>query len=268
MRDVCSLIAFVIPGRLDTPTGGYIYDRTIIEGLRGSGLPIHVRTLSSLFPFPDAAALSHAAAELSAIPDATLVIVDGLAAGAMPEQLEREASRLRLVALVHHPLAKETGLPGDAAKELEVSERRALAVARHVIVTSRLTEALLIREYGVSPDRLTVIEPGTDPGIRATGSTGSRTELLCVASVAPRKGHVTLVRALAAIADLEWNLTCIGSMQRDPVTPLRVLKEVAKANLRDRIVFKGELADTAAIEPYYAGADVFVMPTEYEGYGM
>jgi len=79
---------------------------------------------------------------------------------------------------------------------------------------------------------------------------------------------VTLIRALGDVADLEWNLTCIGSMHRDPVTPLRVWKEVAKAKLNDRVAFKGELKDTAEIGPYYDRADIFVLPTEYEGYGM
>jgi len=262
------VIAFAIPGRLETPTGGYIYDRRIIDGLRKAGLDVDIKLLSALFPFPNTPALQEAALELSSIPEDTVVVVDGLAGGAMPKNIEREADRLRIVSLVHHPLARETGLKRDVAAELEASERRTLELVRHVIVTSNATAKLLIDEFGVAPDRVTVVEPGTDPGIRATGSPGAWTELLCVASVTPRKGHVTLVRALAEIADLEWNLTCIGSMQRDPVTPLRVWKEVAKAKLNDRIVFKGELADTASIAPYYDRADIFVLPTEYEGYGM
>jgi glycosyltransferase involved in cell wall biosynthesis len=258
----------VIPGRLDTPTGGYIYDRRIIEGLRRAGVRVEITQLSSLFPFPDTAALDDAARQLAAIPDGTVAVVDGLAGGAMPDNIEREANRLRIVALVHHPLARETGLKHDVAAELEVSERRTLGFVRYVIVTSKATAQLLTTEFGVGSDRLSVVEPGIDPAARAAGSHGAGIELLCVASVTPRKGHITLVRALAEIADLPWTLTCIGSMQRDPVTPLRVWKEVAKAKLNDRIVFNGELNDTAAIAPYYDRADIFVLPTEYEGYGM
>jgi glycosyltransferase involved in cell wall biosynthesis len=262
------VISFAIPGRLDTPTGGYIYDRRIIDGLRQTGRHIEITQLPALFPFPDAAALSEAARALGALPDGTVVVIDGLAGGAMPEQIEREARRLRIVALVHHPLARETGLAQSVADELEASERRTLEAVRHVIVTSRATANLLAGDFGVPADRLSVVEPGTDPGTRASGSNGARLQLLCVASVTPRKGLVTLIRALAEIADLVWTLTCIGSMQRDPVTLLRVWKEVAKAKLNDRIVFLGELAGTASIAPYYDRADLFVLPTEYEGYGM
>ncbi len=263
------MVTFVVPGDLGTPTGGYIYDRRIIEGLRAGGERVDVKTLSGLFPFPDARALRHAAGEFSSIPDGTLVVADGLAAGAMPVEIEHEAARLRIVALVHHPLARETGLPKNAVDELEASERRTLQLVRHVIVTSPATATLLQREFGVSAGRVSVVLPGTDRGQRAAGSqSGATTRLLCVASVTPRKGHVTLVRALGSIADLDWSMTCVGSMQRDLVTPLRVLKEVAKAKLNDRVRFLGELKDTAAIEPYYESADIFVLPTEYEGYGM
>ena len=262
------MIVFAIPGRLDTPTGGYIYDRRIIEGLRAAGLDVGVKQLSSLFPFPDAAALGEAARELASIPDGTVVVVDGLAGGAMPEEIERERRRLRVVALVHHPLGRETGLTKDVARELEASERRTLGAVRHVIVTSQATSKTLVDDFDVPVDRLSVVEPGTDRGSRATGSEGGPIELLCVASVTPRKGHISLVRALAQLADLRWTLTCIGSMQRDPVTPLRVWKEVAKAKLNGRIVFKGELPHSAAIAPFYDRADIFVLPTEYEGFGM
>jgi glycosyltransferase involved in cell wall biosynthesis len=262
------LIAFVIPGRLDTPTGGYIYDRRIIDGMRADGVHVDVKQLAASFPFPDSQALRDAARDLASIPDGTVVVVDGLAGGAMPANIEHEANRLRIVALVHHPLARETGLSIDAERELETSERGALTFVRHVIVTSTATAATLERDYGVERARITVIEPGTDPGTRARGSSGGRTELLCVAAVTPRKGHVTLVRALARLADLDWMLTCVGSMHRDPVSPLKVYKEVAKAKLRDRIVFTDEVRDTAAIEPFFDKADIFVLPTEYEGYGM
>ena len=262
------MIAFVIPGRLDTPTGGYVYGRRIIEGLRRSGMDVEVKALSPLFPFPDAPASRAAERTLADLPDNTRVVIDGLAAGAMPSELERQASRLRIVALVHHPLARETGLSTDAILALETSERRALTFVRHAIVTSRTTAATLARDYGVEPARIAVVEPGTDRAIRAHGSPGTRTELLCVASVTPRKGHVTLVRALARLADLDWMLTCVGSMQRDPVTPLRIYKEVAKAKLRDRVVFEDEVKDTSELEPFYGKADIFALPTEYEGYGM
>ena len=261
------MFVFVVPGRLDTPTGGYIYDRRIVAAMLDACLPVVVREIDGSFPFPTDAALTHAADVLAAIPDGATVIIDGLAGGAMPDQIEREAVRLRIVALVHHPLAKETGLRADAVAALAASERRGLKHARHVIVTSGATAKMLTEEYDVGAERVTVIEPGTDEAERADCAGGDVPKLLCVATLTPRKGHVTLVRALALIRDLDWRLTCVGSLDRDPETTRRVRDEVAVSGLASRVSFVDEVKD-GALAPYYAAADLFVLPTEYEGYGM
>jgi glycosyltransferase involved in cell wall biosynthesis len=261
------LIVFVVPGRLDTPTGGYIYDRRIVAAMLDACWQVIVRELDDSFPFPTAAALKEAADVLASIPDGSTVVVDGLAGGAMPDELEREARRLRLVALVHHPLARETGLQAADVEALAASERRSLEHVRHVVVTSRATAGVLSREYAVSDERMTVIEPGTDEAARAACAGGSVPKLLCVATLTPRKGHLTLIRALAQIKDLDWRLTCVGSLDRDKATTMRVREEVKLAGLEDRVSFVGELKD-GELAPYYAAADLFVLPTEYEGYGM
>src|SRR3990172_3344138 len=94
----------------------------MVAGLRAGGWTVGVRELDDSFPRPTAAALDDAARVLAAIPDGTTVVIDGLAFGAMPAEVEREASRLRLVALVHMPLAAEIGLDADTAARLEASE--------------------------------------------------------------------------------------------------------------------------------------------------
>jgi glycosyltransferase involved in cell wall biosynthesis len=269
----------VIPGDLNARTGGYGYDRRIIAGLRDRGWTIEVRGLDDGFPQPGAAARAQAAQVLAAIPDGATVLVDGLALGALPEEAEREAARLRLIALVHHPLAEETGLDPTVARALEVSERRALAAARAVVVTSRAT-ARRLADYGVAADRITVVEPGTDPAPLARGSLAAilhepsaishqpfEVALLCVATLTPRKGHELLVSALAAQPNQNWRLTCAGSLDRDPATVARMQALVSAAGLADRVSFAGDL-DAEALDVLYDRADLFVLPTLYEGYGM
>ena len=260
------MIAFVAPGSLRQLTGGYIYDKHIVDGLRRLGHPVVFKTVSERFPNPTAADLAGAARVLASIPKGSPVIVDGLAGGAMPREIEREAKRLRFVALVHHPLARETGLSRNDAVKLWAHETWTLQHVRHVVVTSPRTAKLLRREYGVKRRQLTCIEPGTEkwPASRGTG----RNSLLCIATLTPRKGYVTLVRALARLAHLDWHLTCLGSLDRDKATVKRVRHEIRKAGLADRVTLAGETGSHERLKAYYKRADLFVLPTEYEGYGM
>jgi glycosyltransferase involved in cell wall biosynthesis len=261
------LIVLVVPGRLDTPTGGYVYDRRIVEGLRRLGQPVDVCSLDDSFPWPTGAALVEAASKIGSMPDGATVLVDGLAGGVMPAVMEREAARLRLVSLVHHPLADETGISRQDASAFEVSERRTLACVRRVVVTSPRTASRVGELFGVFAERLAIVEPGVDRGPLATGSSSQVPELLCVAAISPRKGYLTLVRALAIAADRRWHLTVIGSLDRHPQTAEHVQAELRAAGLEGRVSFVGE-ADGATISTYYQRSDLFILPTEYEGYGM
>lgn len=257
---------FLIPGDPDTRTGGYLYDRRIMAGLTALGWRVESHRLDGSFPMPTPAALSEADAVLAALPEGTLAVIDGLALGAMPETVALHRERLRLVGLVHHPLALETGLDETLRQQLHVSEREALRHVRHVIVTSPNT-ARELTAYGVSPEHRTVVPPGTDPAPLAEGSGGVELALLCAASLTPRKGHAVLFRALARLGRLPWRLRCAGSDALDPTTAtgLRVL--LAALELTDRVELLGEL-DAVALAVRYRQADVFVLASWYEGYGM
>ena len=216
-------VVLVVPGRLDARTGGSIYDRRVVEGLRKRGWFVEVLELDASFPYPTAASLAHADRALAAVRSGTIAIVDGLALGAMPDLIAREASRLRIAALVHLPLAATVGLGRNTAARFRKAERLALGAAALIVVTGRATLPLIAR-YKLAPDRVVVVEPGTDGAPLARGSGGNRAgtgagrtrplELLSVATVHPGKGHDMLLEALAAVPCQSWRLTCAGSLTR------------------------------------------------------
>lgn len=259
-------VVLVVPGDLDTRTGGYEYDRRVADGLRARGWTITVLRLDASFPYPTAAARADADAVFGSIPDNSTVLVDGLALGVLPREAERHAKRLRLAAIVHHPLARETGIEPSIAAELETSERAALATVRRVVVTG-LATASLVGTYGVPADHVSVVQPGTDRAAVARGSGESSPNLLCVATLIPRKGHEILLRALASLEDRNWRLTCVGSADRDPVTSARLRVLTRDLGLEELVSFAGE-ASGAVLDSHYDRADLFVLPTLYEGYGM
>jgi glycosyltransferase involved in cell wall biosynthesis len=263
-------LTLVVPGALDTPTGGYAYDRHMARELEARGWAVDVVVLEGGYPWPNADAVAAADRALAAVPDGRLTLCDGLAFGALPAVAGRHAARLRLIALVHHPLAAETGLDASRRAGLFAAEREALRAARHVVVTSRAT-ATQLAAYGVRPDGVTAVEPGVAPAPLAHGSRAADpaapVALLCVASLIPRKGHDVLIAALGRVTAPHWRLTCVGSAELAPDTAHAVRCQVDAAGLSSRVTFTGALAGDALAAQYHR-ADVFVLASHYEGYGM
>lgn len=261
---ISSPVYFVFPGDLDTPSGGYHYDRRLIGELRAAGLAVEAVPLPAGFPFPDQAARRLTRQALAALPDQAVVIVDGLAFGALAAEVETEAQRLRFIALCHHPLALESGLDSAQQRNFTISEQRAMQCARAVIVTSSHTRQVLINQFTVRAERIVVALPGTKR-VTFAPCDGDPLRLLTVASLIPRKGHDVLIDALARLNNLPWEARFVGSDEFDPDWAAALRRQVNRQLLTDRICFAGPLQD---LQAEYQSADLFVLPSRFEGYGM
>ena len=260
-------VVFAVPGDLSIPTGGYAYDRRMIAELRQLGWDVEVADIGGDFPRPSAHTVAAARERLLAVPDGMPIVVDGLAFGVLPElaaELQRDHP---LIALVHHPLALETGIPAAVAEDFHHRERAALGHAHRVIVTSPSTARLLAADYGVAPDRITVALPGGEPKARAARDAGGPVELLAVGALVPRKGHDVLVSALAGLKEQSWRLTIAGDRTRNPATAAALDADIRAHGLADRIAILGAVPD-AQLDALHAQADVFVLASRFEGYGM
>ena len=162
--------AFAVPGSLDTPTGGYAYDRRIIAELGRLGWHIDVVDIGDGFPWPTERTLAAAHDRLMKVPSGRPIVVDGLAFGVLDDVASEIASQNPLLALVHHPLALEWGLSTDQADILRRSERAALASTKGVVVTSPATARIVASDYGVPPERITASLPGRATVMRSGGT--------------------------------------------------------------------------------------------------
>jgi glycosyltransferase involved in cell wall biosynthesis len=254
---------FVVPGPLDQRTGGYIYDRRMVEGLRALGWTVAVHELEGSFPHADATARQVVAAMIDGLPPAALPVIDGLA---LPAFAGCAARLPPWIALIHHPLPLETGLSPTDAAAFAALERKLLGQAARVIVTSPSTRRDLAA-YGLDEGRVGVVLPGTDRAPLARGSKGPGHTLLCVASLTPRKGHLVLLEALATVQDLPWRLVCVGSAERDPGCAASLAGTIERLGLDGRVELAGEHRDDG-LERLYDQADLFVLASCHEGYGM
>jgi glycosyltransferase involved in cell wall biosynthesis len=246
----------VVPDGIDDPrrpSGGNTYDRRACRGLAALGWSVHEHAVPGRWPRLDATARTAVAAALARMPDDGLVLVDGLVACVVPEVLQPEADRLRLVVLLH--------MPRD-----EPREAAALSAASAIVATSDWTRRWLLDHYALSDDRVYVVPPGVDVADFAP-ATPSGGRLLCVGAVTPVKGHDLLLGALATIGVPAWRCACVGSLDIDAEFTGMLRRQVEDTGLGDRVCFTGPLAG-AELARAYAEADALVLASRAESYGM
>jgi glycosyltransferase involved in cell wall biosynthesis len=257
---------FALPGDITTLTGGYIYDRRLVAGLRDQGRDVRVLPLSDSFPTPDAEQMATAMGQLVALPTDIPVIIDGLAFGAM-DTVALQNMRAPIIAMIHHPLAQESALPADLADYLWRTERANLRLAQHILVPSPHTKQMLVERYDVALDRITIARPGTlakpagDTGVPSTPPL-----ILSVGILHPRKGHDVLINALGQLTDLDWQAVIVGNPWDDAY--VRDLKDqISGSGLDARLRLAGKVSDDD-LAALYGKASIFALATRYEGYGI
>lgn len=257
----------IVPDGIDDPSrpsGGNVYDRRLCRELAAAGTPVREHAVQGSWPTPAATHLAALGEVVAGIPDGHVVLVDGLVASTAPEVLVPASGRLRMVVLVHMPLGDDTA--GEQPVEVRTREGAVLAAAAAVVTPSVWTRSRLLERHSLQAERVTVVEPGADPAEIAPGTTTGGA-LLCVAAVAPHKGHDVLLAALALLAHRSWHCTCVGSLDRDPAFVEQLRARARGDGISDRIRWTGPLTGKG-LDDAYAGADVLVVASRGESYGM
>lgn len=222
-------VHFLVPPDFETrASGGNVYDRRLVPGLRERGWEIVVHE-----DLPELAADD-------------LVLADSLVAATGAEHLIE--SPVTVVPLVHMLF----GTPG---------ERELLTTAPAVVTTSRWTQRCL--GESVDPRRVFVAPPGVVP---VHTDPAPPEQLVCVAAVGRAKGQDVLLDALALLTDLDWRCTFVGPTD-DVGYVDRLRKQAADAGLADRVVLAGELGG-AELDDMWTACGLLVLPTRAEAYGM
>ena len=255
MTEAAALVHAVLPAGIDDPnrpSGGNVYDRRALDGLRALGWTVEEHEVGGDWPRPALTDLARLSLLLDGLPDGSLLLVDGLVASGAASVLPAASTRLSVVVLLHMPLG-----PGPA-------EETVLASAAAVVTTSEWVRSQVRAWYGLR--HVYAVRPGADRAPLAAGS-GTDTSLLCVATVHPGKGHDLLLEALYRLADRPWSLVCAGSLDVDPDHVTTLQAQVYAHRWEQRVTFTGPLSG-AALRTAYQRADVVVLPSRSESYGM
>ncbi len=249
-------IAWIVYGDLGQATGGYIYDRLVVEGLRARGAEVEI-----VDPRASTAACERA----------DFALGDALCVRELGPLFERVAGPARRVLLVHHlPSWEIERSDRDAMRR---HEARALAASDHAIATSDVTRERLAGEGlagGLALLDVDVVVPGADRLPRAARASrdGGRVEILFVGSLVARKRVALLLDALESLPDPLPGLTLLGDPDREPEVRRAIAGRIeASAALRSSVTIAGVAGDDA-LARWLARADVLVLPSSLEGYGM
>jgi glycosyltransferase involved in cell wall biosynthesis len=261
MRDC----AFAIPGDHRQKTGGFIYERRLLEELAKTGRQVRHIVLPAEAAAVDQSRTIRQQVDqiLQARPADEPLILDGLVFGAMPTEALAQLS-CPVVAMLHHPMGLEHGLSPTQSRRLLAQETANLAKATHIVVTSDHTRQTYI-QLGADPERITTALPGYD-GSRDLPRLDTGPRILSVGLLAQRKGHDVLIRALGQLKDLDWTAQIVGKTH-DPSVAAELASLIDGLGLIGRISLAGELSD-AALSDAYRSARIFALATRYEGYGM
>jgi glycosyltransferase involved in cell wall biosynthesis len=135
--------------------------------------------------------------------------------------------------------------------------------SEHLIAVSNATKSDLLRYYPIPPRKITVVPHGVDERM-FTLPRRPRGYLLCVSTLHPHKNIERLIRVFARLRASHPGLRLVLAGMRGFHTQAI---EQAAASLQDSVDITGWIERERLYE-LYAGADAFVYPSTFEGFGM
>jgi glycosyltransferase involved in cell wall biosynthesis len=260
-------VGLVVYGDLEPRSGGYRYDRRLVEGLRERGDRVDVISL------PETSRARSFAHNLSGrlVRDLDrpfdVLLQDELCHPSLVGLNRRLDREYPIVSIVHHLRASElSGLSRRLSCELE---RAYLSTVDAVICNSRPTRAA-VAELTDTPGL--IAWPGVDrfEGFPTDAEITARAqrdpfEVVFVGNLLPRKGLDTLLGALAGV-ERDWHLTVVGD-ESDPAYAREVRDLVRHEGLADRVEFTGWL-DDEDLAARLGSAHLLAVPSTHEGFGI
>lgn len=176
--------------------------------------------------------------------------------------------------LVVHVHATEFDRTGGAGVNQDVYhiEREGMHFADAIVAVSQWTKNLIVRHYGISPKKVTVVHNGIDatdyrplPDRLAALKRAGEKIVLFVGRITLQKGPDYFIRAAKRVLELEPKVYFIIAGSGDMES--QVLREAAALGIADRVIFTGFVRG-AELDALYQSADLYVLPSVSEPFGI
>lgn len=260
-------IGFLIYGSLDTLSGGYLYDRKLVEALRAAGDAVEIISL----PWRNYAA--HLLDNLSfrLPPDLDVLIQDELNHPSLLAANRKKRPAYPIVSLVHHLRCTEARSRWQNTLYRQV-EKYYLQSVDGFIFNSQTTRQEVHRLIGDRQPYVTAPPPTDRFGIQVSEediiqrAQSTEFRILFLGNVIQRKGLHLLLEALSQVTFV-FRLDVIGSLLFEPEYARAMQKKANRLGLAHKVFFHGALDQQPLIEKMHA-AHVLVVPSSYEGFGI
>jgi len=270
-------IGLVIYGSLDTVSGGYVYDRMLVEYLRRQrdqveviGLPwrSYARHMGDNF----STELFRRLAGLQL----DLLIQDELNHPSLfwMNRRIKPGARYPIVSIVHHLRSSELRPPWQNAIYRRV-ERSYLNGVGGFVYNSRTTQQVVEQVCGPLRRPSVVAYPAgdrlepelSDSEIETRAELPGPLRILFLGNLIPRKGLHVLLSALEALAAEDWDLQVVGSPEVDRRYAQAMQLRVQQSGMAGRVRFLGTV-DGSTLAEALKGSQVLAVPSSYEGFGI
>ncbi|MGB9617872.1 MAG: glycosyltransferase family 4 protein, partial [Desulfomonilaceae bacterium] len=269
-------IGLVIYGSLDILTGGFLYDRNLVEFLRSTGDRVEV------FAFPWRTYPSHLLQNFSRkfcswcrSSHFDVLLEDELNHPSLFLANRRVKSLLScpIIAIVHHLRSCEMR-PSWQNRLYGAVERYFLQGVDGYIFPS-FTTAATVESLVLDNKPFVVAHPGKD----AMAGSITREEvqrrsfaegpfhILFVGNLIPRKGLHVLIDGAALLPTREWRLKVVGSLTADRRYADYIRAKIKKYDLEQNVDLLGAVTG-AELSDLYRASHVLAVPSSYEGFGI
>ncbi len=255
-------IYFVYPGNINAKTGGYIYEKNILEYAKIRDINIRPIALSENYPFSTNNDIKYFLKILDKIDPDSKIIIDGLALEGM-YSIFKKILTYNVIALIHHPLYLE--FKGQRSKKFLRLEKENFKKINKFIVTSKNTKNLLINEFKVLNNKISVVEPGIERLTKYNFKNNSKIHFLTCGSIINRKNYLFLLKVLKPLDN--FILEIVGDTTRDISYYKKLKKFISKNSMNRKIIFHGAISDTK-LAKLYSKTDCYISVSKYEGFGM
>jgi len=269
-------VGLIIYGRLDTLSGGYLYDRKLVETLQRHGDEVQILSLK---PSSYGRHLTHNFDNtlFNHLRDANydLLLQDELNHPSLfwINQQLRPLVPYPIISVVHHLRSDERHSPW-LMPFYHTIEKRYLASVDAFIANSRTTRISV--ENLLPQQRPTMVAyPGgnhlrpdiSQHAIVARAQKPGPLRILFVGNLIRRKGLHTLLAALDYLPARSWRLDIVGDPDVEPAYVRRAIVP-ALHRLNQAQITRHGVVSNWALSALYAKSHVLVMPSEYEGFGI